>query len=748
LPSSDSSRVRARFDQFWVDLSSGELLRASQKVPIQEKPLQVLRLLLESEGKVVTRDSLRSALWPEDTFVDFEHGVNTAVKKLRHALEDSAEHPRFVETLPRIGYRFLVPVEWITNGPRSIGVTATAAYISEERSASPPSRPRPSRNLISRLVLASLVGLFLVVLFSDRFGVINTFRQVAQERHAEAQSVLTQRRLTANPDDLPLTSGVLSPDGRYLAYSDPSGFYLKHIDSGETHRLTFPDGFEPMPESWFPDSVHLVVRWLDHKKAPSLWKISVLGGTPRKLADVGSSARVSPDGLKIAYLAGIWDNEQVWLMQADGSGARKLIDGGQLGFGAVAWAPDSVRFAYVKSNDSLSPNDRAIQICDLASGRSSILLEDNRLGDELAWTSTGRLIYTLRESEPNWEDLNLWSTQLDTKTGLPSAPPTRITNEHGNVTGISMAADGKRMAVRRNKFQPDVFLADLDASGRRLSEPRRFTFDQRWDWPSGWTPDSKGVLFNSDRDGPNQIYQQRIDQTQPDLLVGGPDVVWVGQLTPDGSDLIYAASVGPRQAAGKVRLVRIPLAGGPAKPVLEASSILGYQCARSPSSICIYGQMEEKSEFYRFFTFDPLGAKPPQELAKIKKEDGPNQWSISPNGRYLAMRKTQDPYQGPTMRILEVATGTTRDIPVPSVGLMMGLNWAIDSNSIWLSAYMGRGAYGSRSAVVNVDLHGKARVLFEKLNFDLWSAIPSPDGKHLALLAHTQSSNISLLEDF
>ncbi len=97
----------ARFDLFRVDLSSGELFRSGVRVPIQDQPLRLLRLLLEAEGRVVTREQLRAALWPQDTFVDFEHAVNTAVKKLRQALEDSAEHPKFVETLPRIGYRFM-----------------------------------------------------------------------------------------------------------------------------------------------------------------------------------------------------------------------------------------------------------------------------------------------------------------------------------------------------------------------------------------------------------------------------------------------------------------------------------------------------------------------------------------------------------------------------------------------------------------------------------------------------------------
>jgi len=96
------------------------------RVPIQDQPLQVLRLFLEAEGKVVTREQLRAALWPQDTFVDFEHGVNTAVKKLRQALEDSAERPKFVETLPKVGYRFIVPVEWGNDVSKS-GMTVLAA---------------------------------------------------------------------------------------------------------------------------------------------------------------------------------------------------------------------------------------------------------------------------------------------------------------------------------------------------------------------------------------------------------------------------------------------------------------------------------------------------------------------------------------------------------------------------------------------------------------------------------------------
>src|SRR5512143_1408438 len=98
---------RVRFGDFEVDLRTAELVQGGRSVRIQEKPFQVLALLLERPGELVTREELRQALWPADTFVDFDVGLNTAIRKLREALGDSADDPRFIETLPRRGYRFM-----------------------------------------------------------------------------------------------------------------------------------------------------------------------------------------------------------------------------------------------------------------------------------------------------------------------------------------------------------------------------------------------------------------------------------------------------------------------------------------------------------------------------------------------------------------------------------------------------------------------------------------------------------------
>ncbi|HXH49075.1 MAG TPA: winged helix-turn-helix domain-containing protein [Terriglobia bacterium] len=135
MPEAAHSPYVLRFGVFELDLRAGELRKQGLKIRLQEKPLRVLAILLENTGEVVTREELREQLWPPDTFVDFEHSVNTAIKKLREALDDSAENPRFIETLPRHGYRFIGNVEPLR--------TIRPTLLTEEFHAAP-AKLRPS----------------------------------------------------------------------------------------------------------------------------------------------------------------------------------------------------------------------------------------------------------------------------------------------------------------------------------------------------------------------------------------------------------------------------------------------------------------------------------------------------------------------------------------------------------------------------------------------------------------------------
>ena len=164
-----SAASRLRLAAFELDMRSGELRKSGARVRLAHQPEQILVILLQRGGQVVTRDELRQQLWPGDTPVDFEHNLNSAVKRLRAALGDPAETPRFIETLPRRGYRFLVPVEFVTAtaapsrwsllhcrsscrtfeppGPRGGGwgrlgpAVAAAALVWWARTPSPPAAP-------------------------------------------------------------------------------------------------------------------------------------------------------------------------------------------------------------------------------------------------------------------------------------------------------------------------------------------------------------------------------------------------------------------------------------------------------------------------------------------------------------------------------------------------------------------------------------------------------------------------------
>jgi Tol biopolymer transport system component/DNA-binding winged helix-turn-helix (wHTH) protein len=566
------------FSLFELDLAAGELRRNGAKVRLQEQPLQILITLLERPGELVRREELRAKLWPADTFVDFDHGLNAAVRRLRDALGDSAETPRFVETVARRGYRFIGPVQGLmspTGEPCPLGG-------SETQSARKPQWLR----------IALVAGILLLAV-----GTIWWFLRPAQPKPQ-----LTERRLTANPDDAPVTSGVISPDGKYLAFTDKTGFYLRQVDSGETHAVPLPKGFDAQAESWFPDSTHLVVSSVDDpKKPPSLWEVSIMGGTPRKLYDDGAFARVSPDGSKIAFLRS--ENEEIWLMQADGDSARKIVSEEESGFGPVAWAPDGMRFAYVRTKYHYGSYelDTQIQVYDVSSARSEVVLPLSELADDIGWANGGRLIYSLREPQPNVEDFNLWWVQLDARTSRALGSGTRITSGQGSTRGISITRDGRRVALWRRTRQPDVYLTHLDGQGKSFSKPQRLTLDERQDYPWSWTPDSKAVLFTSNRDGAFHIFKQGIDQTQPELLVGGSDDLYMPRLSPDGSVMLYLVTTKMGEPSVNSRLMRVPLAGGPSQFVLKARGILNQECARLPSTLCVYSQVDARSrEIFHF----------------------------------------------------------------------------------------------------------------------------------------------------
>lgn len=203
-----TERKRVRFGPFEVDLASHELRYDGRKIKLQAMPFHVLAILLEHPGELVTREEFRQRLWPSDTFVDFEHSINTAVKKLREALEDDADQPRYIETLPKLGYRLIAPIKEIAVEPES---TAQHVRDPEVVSQEAPQRRSGARRYVFLAGAVVLVGALLVALnvrgTRDRILRLVSFRP-GLPTHIEALAVLPLQNLSHDPDQEYFADGL------------------------------------------------------------------------------------------------------------------------------------------------------------------------------------------------------------------------------------------------------------------------------------------------------------------------------------------------------------------------------------------------------------------------------------------------------------------------------------------------------------------------------------------------------------
>jgi TolB-like protein/DNA-binding winged helix-turn-helix (wHTH) protein/Tfp pilus assembly protein PilF len=174
---------RVRFGVFEADLHSGELYKQGLKIKLQDRPFQILALLLERSGELVMRQELRESLWSADTFVDFDVGLNTAVKRLRDALGDDAETPRFIETLHRRGYRFIAPVQWESEPGVAQAPPAAGVEVAAHAPRTSAGRRNNRRIVIGWVALATMAALLLI------FGVPRTRRLFLPARTARIQSI-------------------------------------------------------------------------------------------------------------------------------------------------------------------------------------------------------------------------------------------------------------------------------------------------------------------------------------------------------------------------------------------------------------------------------------------------------------------------------------------------------------------------------------------------------------------------------
>jgi len=576
----------------------------------------------------------------------------------------------------------------------------------------------------------------------------------------------TQKRLTANPDEDPVRTAVISPDGAYLAYSDPTGAYLKQIATGEMHPVTLPKGVGGHPVAWYSDGSHFVLQWFtDAEEKPSLWSLSMLGGNARKLVDDGWGAAVSPDGSRIAFIrsaVGVSGfcrldldcryalGREIWTMGPDGAEPQKIVDANaEERFGPVAWSPDGQRIAYVRLHGNAAVSQFFIETRNLLTGKTAVVQAEPRFNREaellnwqpvVCWTRDGRVIFARHEPRPNEDDSNAWAVRLDPKSGYPSEEPVRLTNGTGAISSFSISTDGRRLVFIKNTLQPQVYVGELDAAAKILKNNRRLTLDQRASLPFSWTPDNRSVIFSSNRNGPLEIFKQEIHQPTAELLASeAARHEFLGRLNPDGSEVFFLSYPVEESSPSIGRLMRVPTAGGPPRLVLEGPDIDNQQCAHAPATVCLFSRGDSAGN-ETIFTFDPADGTS-REFLKITDQRYAI-WNLAPDGSLLALY-APDPHEG-RIRLLSLRDGSTRELMVKGWAGLSTLDWAGDSRTFFSSAIRPDGTI----VLLNIDLEGNAHPLLEQKNGQMCWGIPSSDGTHLANTLMNGESNAWMLERF
>jgi len=568
-------------------------------------------------------------------------------------------------------------------------------------------------------------------------------------RRPEPLPHFNQRRLTANPQDVPVDHAAISPDGKYLGYSDQRGIHVQLLATGDTQNIPMPPGVLAGQgywyfNSWYPDSARFLASLGVLGQGGSLWSVPIFGGALRKIAEgLESPGVVSPDGSYIAYLAEPAANgyRSIWLMGPQGEAPHKILTAAeQSAFYVVTWSPAGNRVVYPyvhKVGDHLA---MSVESCDLNGAGKTQIISDIQLR-YYNWVSRERFIYSRSSGTGSAPASNLWELRVDGKTGAPKGDPRRLTDWSGfSVFGLSATADGKRLVFLRGTSHQSVFIGDLTNSGNRLLNVHRLTADEYVNQPSAWTADSLEVIFGSDRGGGFGVYKQALDGIDPQLVgtSSEPHAGWF-RLAPDGSSIIFAAWKAPAETMPN--LYRVSASGGAPQPLFAVEGFDDLRCSSRAANVCIYGSRTQDRRELILTAFDPIGGKG-KELLRIPTEpDGGYHWALSPDGSEIAYLKEH--WNADQIHFIPLHGGATRSIALKGHFLLCSLEWAHDSKSLFVGSQRADG-----SAVLHVDLNGSAQPIWQQTQPDATWGIPSPDGRHLAMHGTSANSNVWMIDNF
>jgi len=545
-----NSGERVRFGSFEADLRTRELWKFGIRIRLGGQPFEVLAILLNKPGELVTREELRERLWQGATYVGFDHGLNAAVNKLREALNDSVEEPRYVETLPRLGYRFIATAERVQESearPLAAGTLASSSKVVKlspalQSAAMPDGRNQISIAAVDKpkprqwwLYFAAAAGVLMLSLVGTFFLRMASFGAHADRIAAEAHENETKNGHPAFAPVQrigPLTSLAeetsepsFSPDGNYVAFRrlaatpESSGILLKAIGSEQLVQLTRK--FDDCCPVWSPDGRTIAFSRVtnndigiyvvstvgaEEQSSPEGPKAAMIAGNAeRRLDTAGVNPRHpelawSPDGKTIAFNGG----SSIYLLSLEKSSVHRLTEPTPL---AEDWgptfSPDGQKVLFVRSQTQGFPEE--ILTVPVKGGEVTHIAEERaRVLGPPQWSADGQSIIFASD---NGSHPGLWRVSADLKDS-----PVQI-NDSGWYPAVSRR--GYRLAYQRSTRNLSIWEMDLSApaQGRKMLIPSTSETDQG---PGPQiSPDGTKLAYMSDRSGTMEIWVSDRDGKNP-----------------------------------------------------------------------------------------------------------------------------------------------------------------------------------------------------------------------------------------
>ncbi len=713
-----------RFGVFEVDLASEELRKHGLRLRVQGQPFQILVALLERPGEVVTREQLRQRLWPDGTFVEFDQNLNTAVNRLREALSDDADAPRFIETLSRRGYRFVAPVAVLDRYPPGASSPERAVAGAEVR------RPFP-------LAWVALATTLMVV---------------------TATALLVNRSSNSPPHFQQLTfSGYdwgpsASPDGKVVAFvSRRDGverIWLKHLGSGEEVPLT--EGRDIAPR-FSPDGSNIL---FSHQEGTeySVYRVSVFGGEPRRVIEHAWQADWSPDGSKIVAIpkqevGGILRSRLV-VAASDGSNVRQLKDSEQVDLRSPRWSPDGRWIATVSNRISLYSAD----------GSTMRMLKPAYPGGYLsavAWVPDGNALIYVQPESP-LADTN---SPMIYQFWLASTSSARVVRQDvssgqasvlcwlpSNVTTADILPDGRLLvdAVTPKHNLVEVGLRPSHLLGRETLLTRGSSIDRQ----PVYAPNGKSVLFTSNRGGNFDVWQLSLQTGVLRQLTTDKADDWDPAYSRDGKHILWSSN-----RTGHFEIWMSEREGSHPRKISHDGINAQNPTVASDGQFLFYVGDEDRklreSGWER-----SLWRIRPDGSGKTRILNVTAGWpEVSPDGRYLLHGTVETPKGGPGFRMLRVVRlpdGEPVSFEIPVAGGGSGrARWMPDSRAIAFIEKNEAGVTGIfvQDFVPGKDTRGTRRPI---AGFDPQVQVESfgifPDGRRLIISASEEARHLMVVD--